>query len=148
MHHYSVKPLHVSLRASRLLALLLGGACVSFVVMVWLLPLPVWGKGLCILAMIYAAVYALNNYAWLRASQSITALEVGSKGEFRCFARAHDWRDAEVKGSSFVTPWLTVLNLRLPGRRLARHVVMLPDAVESDTYRRLRVWLRWGHAHE
>lgn len=144
MQHYSVKPHHVALRPSRLLALLLGGAGMSVAVLTALLPLPVWGKGFCILVVISAAAYSFNKYAWLRMPQSITALEVGSRGKFRCFAGAHDWRDAEVLGSSFVTPWLTVLNLRLPGKRLAQHVVVLPDAVDSDAFRHLRVWLRWG----
>jgi toxin CptA len=41
-------------------------------------------------------------------------------------------------------PWLTVLNLKLPGKRLVRHVILLPDALDENEFRRLRVWLRWG----
>lgn len=148
MQHYSVKPLHVVLRPSRLLALSLGGACVSAAVLISLLPLPLWAQGLCLLVVICATAYHFSRHVWLRLPQSITALEVGGKGEFRCFTRASAWCDAVVLGSSFVTPQLTVLNLRLPHRRLAQHVVLLPDALESDAFRRLRVWLRWGQAHE
>ena len=148
MPHYSVKPLHVALRPSRMLGLLLGVACVSVVVLIALLPLPVWGKVLGVLVVTLATTYSYNQYAGLRLLRSITALEVGSKGELRCFTRAHDWRNAEVLGSSFVTPWLTVLNMRLPDQLLAQHVVLLPDTLESDAFRRLRVWLRWGQVHE
>lgn len=148
MHHYSLKPLHVSLRPSRLLALFLVGACVSIVVLIALLPIPVWARVLCALVVTCATAYSLSRYAQLHIPQSITALEVGSKGEFRCFTRAQDWCDAEVLGSTFVTPWLTVLNLSLPGNRLVQHVVIMPDAVDRDAFRHLRVWLRWGQVHE
>lgn len=148
MHHYSVKPLHVAVRPSRQLALLLGVACVSVAGLILLLPLPLWAMGWCLLLVFCAAAYHYQRHVWLRMPQAITALEVGSNGELRCLARAHDWCDAAVLGSSFVSPWLTVLNLRLPGRRLAQHVVLLPDAVEADAFRHLRVWLRWGRKNE
>jgi toxin CptA len=60
--------------------------------------------------------------------------------------RRDGWIPAEILGSSFVSPWLTVLNLKLPHRRLATHVVLLPDMLGADEFRRLRVWLRWGDA--
>ena len=46
--------------------------------------------------------------------------------------------------SSFVSPSLTVLNLRVAGAARPRHLVILPDNVEKETFRRLRVLLRWS----
>jgi hypothetical protein len=37
-----------------------------------------------------------------------------------------------------------VLNLRVPGEMLATHVLILPDNVETDAFRRLRVLLKWS----
>ncbi len=142
MRHYSVKPLHVALRPSRMLAGMLGGVCLSVVVLLLLLPLPWWIKCLCGAMVVAATAWHLGRYAW--SAQTITALELEVSGKLRCYSRAKDWRDVEVLGSSFVTPKLTVLNFRLPGERLSRHVVLLPDMVESAAFRRLRVWLRWG----
>ena len=147
-HHYSVKPLAVSLRPSRLLALLLGGACLGAVALLLLLPLPGWGKALATAAMLGGGWHALRRHAWLRAAQSIRGIEVNVRGELRCRTPAQDWQPAQVLGSSTVTPWLVVLNLRFEGRRLARHAVLLPDSADAATLRRLRVWLRWGALHE
>ena len=56
------------------------------------------------------------------------------------------WSPATVLRSSFVLPWLVVLHLRLEGRRLMLPVVLLPDSMGNDDFRRLRVWLRWSGA--
>jgi hypothetical protein len=37
------------------------------------------------------------------------------------------------------------LNLNANGERLARHVVILPDAINSEDFRKLRVLLRWKY---
>jgi len=49
-----------------------------------------------------------------------------------------------VLGSSYVSGWLTVLNLQTSDGRKCRSVVILPDAADMEPCRRLRVWLRWG----
>lgn len=42
---------------------------------------------------------------------------------------------------AFVQPWLVILHLRGPGRR-QRHLVVLPDMLDTTSFRRLRVRLR------
>jgi hypothetical protein len=51
---------------------------------------------------------------------------------------------ALVQADSFVAAWLTVLNLRSveDGKRYT--LLLLPDNVAADSFRQLRVWLRWG----
>ncbi|MBI5918284.1 MAG: hypothetical protein HY849_02765 [Nitrosomonadales bacterium] len=51
---------------------------------------------------------------------------------------------AQLLGDSLVMPWLTVLNLKPEGVRWARRVVILPDSLDAESFRELRVWLRWG----
>ena len=94
--------------------------------------------------MLLAASYNIFRDALLRLPGSVVALEVTSQGHLRCQCRSGEWLDAAVCGNSFVTPWLTVLNLRLPGKRCARHALVLPDSADGEMFRRLRVWLRWG----
>jgi hypothetical protein len=48
--------------------------------------------------------------------------------------------------SAFTTPALVLLTVRLPGRRRALPVVILPDAAGAQAHRRLRVWLKWAPA--
>ncbi|MNC95848.1 hypothetical protein D3C83_130640 [compost metagenome] len=57
--------------------------------------------------------------------------------------RSGQWRRGTVLGSTFVAPYLTVLNLKVDGRRRTYHAVVMADSVAADEYRRLSVWLRW-----
>jgi len=144
MTHYSLKPLHVDLRLSRLLAALLGGVGLGACLVLALMPLPLWLVLPFCLAGVLATLHVMACDVLLRLPASIIALEVTAKGELRCATRAGEWHAATVLGSSTVTPWLTVLNLKLEDRRFARHVVLTPDRVAAEDFRRLRVWLKWG----
>lgn len=139
-----MKAIHAALRPSRMLAVLLGTAGLGACLLVAMLPLPLWGKLVFGAVAMSCTFYHISRDALLRMPKAITALEVSSEGAMRCMARDGTWTNVVVLGDSFVTPWLTVLNLRLPERRFARHLAVLPDAVDAEAYRGLRVWLRWG----
>ena len=81
--------------------------------------------------------------ALLLGPDSALALEVTSDHQFSMQTRAAGWSEFEVLGTTYVTPYLTVLNLRRPGERRTRHVTLLPDSLHADDFRKLRVWLRW-----
>jgi toxin CptA len=51
------------------------------------------------------------------------------------------WRPVSVRSESVVLPWLCVLHLVLDDGQ-ARTLVILPDGMPADDFRRLRVWLR------
>lgn len=55
--------------------------------------------------------------------------------------RDGEWLPVELAASSTVLPVLTVLHLKTGESR--RHVVVLPDSLPPEDFRRLRVWLRW-----
>ncbi len=144
IHHYSVKPLAVALRPSRQLGVILWGAGLAALLIAAGLPLPPWPRVLLVLLIAAATMHAMWRDVLLRSPRSIDALEVNAQGDLQCHVKNAGWIPAHVLGSSFVTPALVVLNLRLEGTRFARHVVMLPDAADADLWRQLRVWLRWG----
>ena len=54
-------------------------------------------------------------------------------------------RQARVLGTSYVSPRLSVINLRLDGRMFARHMLIVSDNADAECFRRLRVLLRWGY---
>lgn len=43
-------------------------------------------------------------------------------------------------------PWLVVLSLRAAGGQ-RRTLMLVPGSTHADALRRLRVWIRWHHAH-
>ncbi|WP_137939680.1 protein YgfX [Chitinivorax sp. B] len=78
---------------------------------------------------------------WHRlATDTITALQISSKDEvsIKC---GEGWQPVLILGDSVVTPLLTVLQVK--GSDRLHYLVLLPDQLEPDAYRRLRVWLRW-----
>lgn len=144
MMHYNVKPWTVDLRPSPSLAALLLAAAGAAAGLVWLLPWGMWVRLGLIVAIAVAVHGALARHARLRGAAAVVALELAADGSFSVRLGDGGWRPAVVAGSSTVTPWLTVLNLRLAGRQRGTSVVILPDRLGTQEFRRLRVWLRWA----
>jgi hypothetical protein len=49
-----------------------------------------------------------------------------------------------LRPGSFVAPWLTILRWRPHGARFDRTVLILPDMLGAESFRELRVLLKWG----
>lgn len=49
-----------------------------------------------------------------------------------------------VCDGSFVAPWLTIIRWRPEGARFDRTILILPDMIEREGFRKLRVLLRWA----
>ena len=145
MSHYSVKPLEISLRPSRLLAVML--LVLHVMALLMLLVIPVfWSFRLIFgLVLIASFIYCLFRYALLRLPGSVKGLKLTERGVFRIRRVDGDWLQAEVLGESSVKPWLTVLSLKLQEQKLATHVLLLPDSLDQNEFRQLRIWLLWGH---
>ena len=135
--------LKIAIRPSRRLTLLLSlahaaalGACLAA-------DMPVALKLFVVLLIGLSCAHALYDAALLRSRKAIVALEIADDGVLTFQMRSGEWRRGILLDSSFVAPYLTVLNLKTDGTRLARHVVVMADSVAAEEYRRLRVWLRW-----
>jgi toxin CptA len=144
MNHYSAKPVRLDLQPSTRLTGVLAAAALPACGAILVLPLAAWIKLASMLPIVVAAAFHLLRDAQLKLRSSILAIEVGSDGTLRFLTRATGWRDAIVRGDSFVTPTLTVLVLATEGRRFPRYAILLSDSANAEMFRRLRVWLRWG----
>jgi len=109
---------------------------------VTVLPMPCWPPLWVLLVL--ACHQALRRHARCSHPESVAGIEIDAAGQWRATLRNGKIVPLTLLGSSTVTPWLTVLNLRKAGRWRARHVVILPDAIDATDFRRLRVCLRWG----
>lgn len=136
-----LEPFGFELRPSRLWLLLAAaaGALLAWAVVRYL-PTP-W------LALLPVAAFllwrALHADGWGDAGR-FRRLEVDSLGRLTL------WRESALPASPlddcFVTPWLTVLNVSIGGRR---HALMLwPDSAPADGRRRLRTYLLWFQASD
>ncbi len=111
--------------------------------LLWLVPIPVFSQAVLTFAIAISLIYYLARDATLHAAHAIVALELRAGGEIACQTRRGAWLDCELLGSTFVSPHLTVVNLRPRGVWLARRVILVPDNVDAQDFRQLRMWLRW-----
>lgn len=127
------------------LAIALCAAHIAAAALLWLVPIPALGKAIFTLAIAISLVYFLARYAALHAPRAIVALELKDGGGISFHTRGGKWVDCELLASSYVSPNLTIVNLRPRGRRGTRRVILVPDNVDARDFRRLRMWLRWKH---
>ncbi|TCV90214.1 protein YgfX [Sulfurirhabdus autotrophica] len=135
--------LNINLKQSRILALMLLFMHSFCILLVWLMPLPFWVKLTGSLILIVSAAFYLQRDALLTFPQSIVALQVDSDCRSEIQSKQGDRITAELMGTSFVAPYLTVLNFKTAEKRFAQHVVIFPDAINREDFRQLRVLLRW-----
>lgn len=127
-----------------------------------------WQIKLCgVLIIAMTGSYALLHYGLRRLPWSCLALSIDIHHQLRLSLK-NGWQlTFKVQANSVVTPYLTVVNCVLVPTNLddepngiarmsalariayllvLRHysVVILPDALDAESYRQLRVWLRWG----
>jgi toxin CptA len=135
--------LKIELRPSRVLAGILTlahGAAIAAVIAVSL-PL---AAAICASAILLVHwAYSVRRHALLLPSSAIVALEVSSAHQLSVKSRAGTWCECEVLGSTYVMPFMTVLNLRRKDGGGTSHLVLLPDNLHSEDFRKLRAWLRW-----
>jgi toxin CptA len=59
---------------------------------------------------------------------------------------ANDWQEASLLPDTLVLPWCGILRYQRSVRRRPETCVILPDSLNGDDFRRLRVWLRFRAA--
>ncbi|WP_309296086.1 protein YgfX [Nitrosomonas sp. PY1] len=140
--------IHVNLQPSYLLAvILITSHCVA-VIIIWLLTLTVTIKILIILAIIFSCIYYLRQDALLLSNNAVIAFDLFEKMQYTVTTRSKKSIRCLIMPNSFVTPVLTVLIFKLEKPVLLSpfcSVVILPDRIEANEFRRLRIWLRWKY---
>ncbi len=135
--------LRVQLRPSKALALAVGAGHA--------LALAAAGAGLPPVAGAFAAaglVLSLVHYwrwATQRVPSSVAAIEIWPDGRLAIAGPAAAWRPAALRHAAVPAAWLTVLVARDDAGD-SRCAVILPDALDPDAFRRLRVLLKWRAA--
>jgi toxin CptA len=135
--------LTIAVGPSRRLTGLLAGLHAFAIALFWLAPLPHWLAILLTAALLGSAWSTLRRHGFRTLRHSLIALRLDADCRCEFQTRAGAWHEAALLGSSFVSPYLTVLNLKPAGGRLVKHLVIFPDAVNAEDFRRLRVRLKW-----
>jgi len=132
----------IAIAPSVRLAIALSAAHIAAAALLWLVPLPGLVRVVFTLAIAVSFIFLMARDASLHAPHSIVALEIKDGAGISLQTRRGEWLDGDLLGSSYVSPWLTIVNCQLRGRRGGRRVILLPDNVDPRDFRRLRAWLR------
>lgn len=139
-------PVHVTLSHSRRAAALI--VFVALVTAAVIVALPI-DPALAALAVVGVTVWAgdrLHVVAWRRGPRAVSALWL--TGDRLLVVRmGHGGLVAgHVRSSTYVGARITTLVWRPDGARLSRGLLLLPDMLPDDDFRRLRVLLRYGNS--
>lgn len=128
---------------SHILTAVLTVAHITVLVALLPLALPLWTK----LALAVVIVTSLAYHVWLDAQRAAptsgTAL-VLEGDKVMLVMRDGQELAVSVSKDSLVTPWLTILNLMPLGAHTTRRILILPDSMDAESFRQLRVWLKWA----
>ena len=94
-----------------------------------------------VMAVLAGLWFTLGGLSWRRSSTCIRRLIWQAENQWRLELCNGEVLAARLQPSSFMYPWLVVLNLRVEGRRLPRSLVLARDSLDAATFRRLRVRL-------
>ena len=133
----------IALRPSRILTAILVIAHGVAIAMVALAGIPVWLELIAIAALLGSLVFEVRRIALLRALDAVIALEVASDDRFSIQTRRGEWIECEVRGSTYVSSLLTILNLKVIDSGKNKRAVILRDSLDAENFRKLRVWLLW-----
>ena len=132
----------VPIRASARLALLLTAAHSAAIIAVMVMPVAWWLRlAGCALMVVSGAIMVTRN-ALLKASNSVVGLQLNRDGSCQLQIRDQGCVSGVVCPGWFASPLMIVLQVACPGRRWRRSITLLPDAADSETLRRLRIFLR------
>lgn len=138
----------IAVRPSRRLALLLCAGHAAAAGALAAIEAPLWLAISLVLLITANGAACVRKFAMLRSRSSIVALEAGSRGAVHVQAGSGEWHEGTFLATSFVAPWLILLNVGTAGGPSVIHVVLLADSMEAGEFRRLRVLLRWARARD
>ena len=85
---------------------------------------------------------SLRLHALRNAPRAIEALEIDRENIFSVKLKgAKEWRSCRLS-SRFIHPWITMLVLRIDSRWWPENLVIVADAVETESFRRWRARLK------
>lgn len=131
-----------TIQPSRYLAVILLAAHGTALAVLIPLGLPIWAKAALSMVILFGLAYHLQRDALLSSKIAIMALMLEEEQAVLTL-RGGDKLVGHVLRDSVVTPFIAVLNFLPQGARFARSVVILPDSLDVESFRQLRVLLKW-----
>lgn len=135
--------LRITLRPSWILTAILAAAHGGAIAVVVAVGMPPWLQWIAVTALVVNFTWDVRRSALLRSPDAVVAIEIAADDAFSIQTRRGGWIECKVLGSTYVTAFLSILNLEAQGSGGTRRAVILPDSIDAEDFRKLRVWLRW-----
>lgn len=133
----------VHLEPSRQLACMLIIAHCAVIPLVWFLSVALSFKCAAMLMVVISLYYYLEQDALLNFPRSVVLLTLTDGKNCMFKMRNGSEEESVVLGISYVSAYLTVLILHPMHHWSLRSVIIVPDNVDAEEFRRLRILLRW-----
>ncbi len=125
-----------------LMRLLIAVHALSFLVLC-MLPFPLWARAIFALLLGPSLWFYLRRDAFKLMRQSTVAIKWLSETTLEVHYQSGASVTATLQPGSFVAPYLTTLVYRPEAARFNRFLIVLPDMLDANSFRELRVHLRW-----
>ena len=143
---YSEPRIAVVLAPSRRAAACIVLACFATLAIVALTPVDIVVRAPALAWAGIASAGALRRIAWHRGKRAVRAFRIAGGAEIEVEDGEGGTLAGEVRPGSFVAPWLTIVRWQARGSVFARGILLLPDMLDAESFRALRVMLRWQPA--
>ena len=110
----------------------------------WWMEMPLTFKAAFTLALALHGWCTVRHLALLAAAGSVVAVDLEGVGRCALTQRSGRVLHGTVSGSTLVTGGLVILAVKVAHFAPPRRVVIASDMVDAETFRRLRVLLRWA----
>lgn len=100
-----------------------------------LVALPPWLQGLGLAPLLLATLRSKG--------QGAMQLQCQADGRLSLLQTGKGWQPVALLSGSIVNPWLTTIRYRSETGKQVGTLVLLPDSLDAEDFRRLRVWLKW-----
>ena len=138
----------VHLRPSLTLTWLLVIAHGVIAILLSLLTLTLVIKSSVAVFLLCSFIFYVRKDALLLSRNAVVKIELFGKSECHLTTRSGSRNVCQILEETFVSSFLTVMILRPRTKFLPITVVILPDNVNSEEFRQLRIWLRWRYTFD
>ncbi len=111
--------------------------------LLWLLTLSWYIQVIMNAILLSSLIFYLRQDVLLTTDNAVIAFTLSDEMICTVITRCGKSLTCNVMDSTFVAPYLTVLNVKPVGNLFACSVVILSDSLNTEEFRQLRVWLRW-----
>jgi len=108
-----------------------------------MIPMQKFALILLFVVLIWSVTYYLLRDALLALPGSWVGLRLEDE-QLTLFNRRGDAMIGRLLKSSVVMPNLVILNIAITNHRWTQNVILMPDSMDEESFRQLRVALKWG----